>query len=55
MEEVVACGADYDSNEHFIASELFVKKEQREMFMILPNNAVKFNWLSRKYKAKYGN
>ncbi|GJN00746.1 hypothetical protein PR202_ga17950 [Eleusine coracana subsp. coracana] len=55
MEEVVACGADYDSNEHFIASELFVKKEQREMFMTLPNNAVKFNWLSRKYKVKYGN
>ncbi|GJN00189.1 hypothetical protein PR202_ga17603 [Eleusine coracana subsp. coracana] len=43
MEEVVACGADYDSNENFIASELFVKKEQREMFMTLPNNAVKFN------------
>jgi hypothetical protein len=29
MEHVLACGANYGSNEHFIATELFVKKEQR--------------------------
>jgi hypothetical protein len=55
MEQVIACGAGYESNEHFIASELFVKKEQREMFMTLPNNEIRFNWLTRKYVAKYGN
>lgn len=54
MEHVIACGATYDTNEHFIASELFVKKEQREMFMTLPNNEIRFGWLTRKYTAKYG-
>jgi hypothetical protein len=29
METVIACGASYEINEHYIASELFVKKEQR--------------------------
>jgi hypothetical protein len=29
MELVIDCGAGYGSNEHYIASELFVKKEQR--------------------------
>jgi hypothetical protein len=50
---VLACGAGYDSNEHYIASELFVKKEQREMFMTMPTNEIKFNWLKRKYNDKY--
>jgi hypothetical protein len=53
MEVVLACGAGYDSNEHYIASELFVKKEQREMFMTMPTNEIKFNWLKRKYNDKY--
>ncbi|XP_034588445.1 L10-interacting MYB domain-containing protein-like [Setaria viridis] len=53
MEVVVACGAGYDSNEHYMASELFVKKEQREMFMTLPTNEIRFNWLRRKYNDKY--
>ncbi|GJN06735.1 hypothetical protein PR202_ga24491 [Eleusine coracana subsp. coracana] len=55
MENVIACGAGYDTNEHFIAFELFVKKEQREMFMTLPNNEIRFSWLIRKYMAKYRN
>ncbi|GJN11171.1 hypothetical protein PR202_ga29344 [Eleusine coracana subsp. coracana] len=55
MEHMIACGATYKTNEHFIASELFVKKEQREMFMTLPNNEIRFSWLTRKYVAKYGN
>ena len=53
IEVVIACGADYDSNEHYIVSELFVKKEQREMFMTLPTNEIRFNWLRRKYNDKY--
>ena len=43
MEVVIACGAGYDSNEHYIASKLFVKKEQMEMFMTLPINEIRFN------------
>ncbi|XP_004962631.1 L10-interacting MYB domain-containing protein-like [Setaria italica] len=53
MEVVIACGAGYDSNEHYMASKLFVKKEQREMFMTLPTNEIRFNWLRRKYNDKY--
>jgi len=53
MEVVIACGAGYDSNEHYIATELFVKKEQREMFMTLPINEIRFTWLRRKYNDKY--
>ncbi|XP_025799548.1 L10-interacting MYB domain-containing protein-like [Panicum hallii] len=54
MGHVLACGADYESNEYFIASELFVKKEQREMFMTFPSNEFRFSWLTRKYMGKYG-
>lgn len=54
MNQVIACGANYDSDEHFIATELFVKKEQREMFMTMPMES-RFSWLTRKYKTKYGN
>ncbi|GJN31939.1 hypothetical protein PR202_gb20401 [Eleusine coracana subsp. coracana] len=54
MEHVVSCGAEVDSNEHFIATELFVKKEQGEIFMTLSSESRK-NWLTRKYNAKYGN
>lgn len=49
MEHVAACGARYDTNEHFVATELFVKKDQREMFMTIPANEARFNWLRRKY------
>ena len=52
MELVIACGANFGSNEHYIASELFVK-EQREMFMTLPTDEIWFNWLTRKYNDKY--
>jgi hypothetical protein len=54
MGHVLACGADYETNEYFIASELFVKKEQREMFMRFPTNELRFSWLTRKYMGKYG-
>lgn len=54
MEVVLECGAGYDTYEHYIATELFVKKDQREMFMTLPTNEIRFNWLRRKFNAKYG-
>lgn len=53
MEHVVACGAAYKTDEHFVATELFVKKEQREMFMTLPIDE-RLNWLRRKYNVMYG-
>lgn len=53
MELVIACGANFGSNEHYIAFELFVK-EQREMFMTLPTDEIRFNWL-RKYNDKFKN
>jgi hypothetical protein len=55
MDLVLECGAGYDTDEHYIATELFVKKDQREMFMTLPTNEIRFNWLRRKYNAKYSN
>ncbi|RCV20982.1 hypothetical protein SETIT_4G102300v2 [Setaria italica] len=55
MDLVLECGAGYDTDEHYITTELFVKKDQREMFMTLPTNEIRFNWLRRKYNAKYGN
>jgi hypothetical protein len=36
MEHVVACGALPKTDEHFVATNLFIKKEQREMFMTIP-------------------
>ncbi|GJN38298.1 hypothetical protein PR202_gb27327 [Eleusine coracana subsp. coracana] len=54
MDVVLECGAGYDTNEHYIATKLFVKKNQREMFMTLPTNEIKLNWLRRKYNNKYG-
>jgi hypothetical protein len=55
MQAVLECGARHDTNEHYIATSLFVKKEEREMFMAFPTNEIRFNWLSRKYNDKYGN
>ncbi|WVZ64926.1 hypothetical protein U9M48_014370 [Paspalum notatum var. saurae] len=45
MDLVVACGATFGSNEHFIATKLFVKREQREMFMTLDTDERRFLWL----------
>jgi hypothetical protein len=55
MDLVLECGAGYDTNEHYIASELFVKKHQREMFITFPTNEIRFNWIRRKYNDKHGN
>jgi hypothetical protein len=42
MNIVIACGAEYGSNQHYIATELFVKKEQRDMFMTFPTDEIRF-------------
>lgn len=46
-------GARCGSNEHFIATELFVSREQREMFLTMQTAEERFQWLRRKYIAKY--
>lgn len=54
MKEVIACGAAYGTDEHYIATKLFVKKEQREMFMTLPaTDDIRFNWLTRSYNDRH--
>ncbi|CAN6251013.1 unnamed protein product [Urochloa humidicola] len=53
MAAVIECGANYGTNEHYIATELFVKLEQRQMFMTFPDNEFKFNWLTKKYNDKH--
>ncbi|PUZ71056.1 hypothetical protein GQ55_2G284100 [Panicum hallii var. hallii] len=54
MQHVLECGADYGSNEHDIATQLFVKKDQREIFLTLPTNKIRFDWLTKRYNDKYG-
>ena len=54
MDLVVECGAIVGSDEYFIASELFVKREQREMFLHMTESAARLDWLRRKYNTKYG-
>lgn len=52
MNEVLACGATEGSDEHFIATELFVKRDQREMFLHMSVTS-RLGWLRRKYDNKY--
>jgi hypothetical protein len=54
MGHVIACGADLGSDEHFVATELFVKKEHRQMFMTIPTNEDRLNWLKRKFDMMFG-
>ena len=54
MDLVVECGGVYGSDEYFIATELFVKREQREMFLHMPTPENRLDWLKRKYNSKYG-
>ncbi|KQJ85104.1 hypothetical protein BRADI_5g24876v3 [Brachypodium distachyon] len=53
MNAVLACGAKEGSDEHFIATELFVKRTQQEIFLHT-GEASGFGWLRRKYRSKYG-
>lgn len=54
MTLVRECGAQSGSDEHFIATELFVNREQREMFLTMATAEERLEWLGRKYNAKYG-
>ena len=54
MDHVKDCGAAYGSDEHDIATQLFVKKEHREMFMTLPTREIRLNWLRKRHNDKYG-
>ena len=53
MDEVIACGATVGTDEFFMASELFVKRAQREMFLYMHLESRK-GWLRRNYDLKYG-
>jgi hypothetical protein len=56
MALVEECCAVEGTNEHFIATEIFIKKDQREMFVnSLCTPAGRFAWLKKKYEVKYGN
>jgi hypothetical protein len=47
------CGARCGSNEHFIATELFVNEDQRKMFLTMETPSERFQWLRRKYVLRY--
>ena len=56
MALVEECGAVERINEYFIATEIFIKKDQREMFVnYLRTPTGRFAWLKKKYEVKYGN
>nr|XP_034581913.1 zinc finger CCCH domain-containing protein 43-like [Setaria viridis] len=42
MDLILDCGAGYGADEHFIATELFVKKDQKDMFMTFPTKDIRF-------------
>jgi hypothetical protein len=50
MALVKECGAVPRSNEHFIATTLFTKRAEREMFMTMDTPEDRFDWLRRKYE-----
>uniref|UniRef100_A0A0A9TM27 Uncharacterized protein n=1 Tax=Arundo donax TaxID=35708 RepID=A0A0A9TM27_ARUDO len=47
MKLVVECGAPEGSVEHFVASQLFVKPEMREIFFTITTPEGRLNWLKR--------
>jgi hypothetical protein len=49
MALVKECGAVPGTKEHFIASQVFVKRAEREMFMTLDTPEERFNWLTMKH------
>jgi hypothetical protein len=53
MTLVRECGARTGSDEYFIATELFVHSEQRQMFCTMETAEERLDWLRRKYNAKY--
>ena len=53
MNEVLACGILEGSDEHYIDTKLFIKREQREMFLHM-GVAARKDWLRRKFAMTYG-
>jgi hypothetical protein len=47
---VKECGVVPSTNEHFIASIVFTKISEREMFMTLDTPEEKFDWLTKKHE-----
>ncbi|KQK16033.2 hypothetical protein BRADI_1g26386v3, partial [Brachypodium distachyon] len=52
MDAVIECGANEGSDEHYIATELFAKRDLREIFMHMSVGS-RLPWLRRKYDHKY--
>ncbi|KAI4998965.1 hypothetical protein ZWY2020_054829 [Hordeum vulgare] len=52
MEDVVACGADEESDEYFIATKLFAKFENRCFFNNMKTSEGKMNWLRRMHEDR---
>ena len=52
MDAVLACGAEEGSDEHYIATELMAKRDQRAIFMHMSVGSRK-GWLRRKFDYKY--
>ena len=50
MALVKECGVVPSTNEHFIASIIFTKRSEREMFMTLDTHEKRFDWLTRKHE-----
>src|SRR5438128_265851 len=50
MALVKDCGATTGTNEHFVASLVFTKRAEREMFMTLDTPEERFQWLKRKHE-----
>lgn len=53
MSIVKECGTAPRTKEFFIASELFTKRVEREMFMTLDTPQERFEWLTMKHFVKY--
>ena len=49
MALVKDCGATTGTDEHFVASLVFTKRVEREMFMTLDTPEERFQWLKRKH------
>ena len=52
MDQVVNAGAREGSDEHFMASQLFVKRENRAVFRSIKSNEGKVAWLKRMYEER---
>lgn len=54
MELVCRAGAEIGSDEHFVATQLFVKLEFREMFLTLKAPEHRIAWLKRMWNERKG-